>query len=963
MPPTGDPEWADALAAFDDVVGLDAGARQSRLDAIGASDPALRGAVEQLLAMDSWADTILKRVDAALDERLPDGDQLHLVGRTVSHFRIVEPVARGGMGVVYRAEDLELGRTVALKVPLATRYVGGAARERFRQEARAAGALDHPNLCPVYETGETADGDLFYTMPFYDGETLKARLAREGRLPFAQALEVAAQLARGLGAAHSAGIVHRDLKPANVMLLPDGAVKILDFGLAKERDLTLTGSWARLGTVSYMAPEQVRGHKVGPRADLWALGVVLHEMVTGTRPFRGGDEIGVAHAIVYDSPPRASALLDDVPPELDDVIDRCLRKEAAGRFESAEELATALEGIRLDRGPPYLRKLRRARVRLGRHRRRVAFTSVATVGLLAAAGVELARRGSTAMLAPVSLAVLPFDRVGDSITTQHLAVGLSDAIGTDLSRLSRMVVPGYVTTSVYRGSSGSVKQIAAEQRVGAVLHGSVQRVGDRVRVDAQLLDTGRAQPLWARRFERPESELPALERDLVWAVVSSLGVHPTREERSLLDHPATRDARAYDLFLQGREVELAGRSRDILRPVPIANIRAAQALYSRSRDTDPGFAAARARLALMHMLAATTYDTTAARRTQARVEAEAALRLEPRLPEPHEALASSWAMEGDVPKAIAELGRALAVAPNRADPHQSLANILMEAGRYEDAAAECDSATRLEPGNPYAAFAAATTHGRLRRREIAIREFNRAIALAPGDYMIRVIRGQAYIRYTGIPDTLAATMRDVPEEWDPMGMATYARFTASWAQRRYAEGLAALGRSRSELSRDLLTYEPKPLMRARLQEALGQREGALASYRIARSVILDSVAANPTNPNMRIALGLAYAGLGRGTEAVREARRAMELEPIARRTDEAMAVIRGAVEVFAKAGEKDAAFGLLELLFSMPAGREATVPFLRVWPGFDPLRSDPRFEELLTRFAVPPVNGTPGGRR
>ena len=963
MPPTSDREWADALAAFDDVVGLDAAARQPRLDAIGASDPALRGTVEQLLAMDSWADAILERVDAALGQEPPEADPLQLVGRTVSHFRIIEPVARGGMGVVYRAEDLELGRTVALKVPLATRYVGRAARERFRQEARAAAALDHPNLCQVYETGETADGDLFYIMPLYDGETLKARLAREGRLPFARALEVAAQLARGLGAAHSAGIVHRDLKPANAMLLPDGAVKILDFGLAKERDLTLTGSWARLGTVSYMAPEQVRGHKVGPRADLWALGVVLHEMVTGARPFRGGDEIGVAHAIVYDSPPRASTLLDDVPPELDDVIDRCLRKEPAERFESAEELTTALEGIRLDRGPPYLRKLRRARAHLGRHRRWVAFTSVATVSLFADGGVAMARRGSTAALAPVSLAVLPFDRVGDSVTTQHLAVGLSDAIGTDLSRLSRMVVPGYVTTSVYRGSTGSIKRIAAEQQVGAVLRASVQRVGDRVRVDARLLDTLGAQPLWARRFERPESELPTLERDLVRAIVSSLGVHPTGEERAVLDHAATSDARAYDLFLQGREMELAGQSRDIAHPVPIESIRAAQALYSRSRDADPGFAEAHARLALMHMIAATTYDTTAARRAQARVEAEAALRLEPRLPEAHEALASSWAMEGDRARAIAELELAIAIAPNRAAPHQALADVLTQAGRFEDAIAELERATRLEPGNPYAAFMAGAMNGRVRRRERALQEFDRAIALAPGDYMIRVIRGQAYLRYTGIPDTLAATMRSVAEGWDPMGEATYARFTVLWTQRRYAEGIAALDRSRSELSRDGLMYEPKPLMRARLQEALGQRAQALASYRSARSVILDSIASNPADPNMRIALGLAYAGLGRTTEAAREARRAMELEPIARRSEQAMAVMRGAAEVFARTGEKDAAFELLELLFSMPAGREATVPFLRVWPAFDPLRSDPRFEELLTRFAVPPVNGASGGRR
>ena len=186
---------------------------------------------------------------------------LKLVGQTVSHFRIVEPLAAGGMGVVYRAIDTQLGRPVALKFPLPGQHLDGQVRERFLREARAAAALDHSNICSIYETGQTEDGQLFFAMPFYDGETLKARIAREGSLPIADALDIAIQIARGLHAAHRAGIVHRDLKPANVMIVPDGGLKILDFGVARMGDVTLTKSHDTLGTVSYMAPEQVRGEQ------------------------------------------------------------------------------------------------------------------------------------------------------------------------------------------------------------------------------------------------------------------------------------------------------------------------------------------------------------------------------------------------------------------------------------------------------------------------------------------------------------------------------------------------------------------------------------------------------------------------------------------------------------------------------------------------------------------------------
>jgi tetratricopeptide (TPR) repeat protein len=944
--------WAEALAAFDEVVSLDSGARRARLGAIGATDPALRQAVEQLLAADSLAHISLEKVDAVLGAVAPDADPLRLAGRTVMHFRIIEPIARGGMGVVYRAEDTRLGRPVALKVPLTARYADPAALGRFRQEARAAAALDHPNLCPVFETGETADGDLFYTMPLYDGETLKARLARDGALPLADAVDVAVQLARGIGAAHHAGIVHRDLKPGNVMLLPDGSVKVLDFGLAKASDLTLTGSWAMLGTVAYMAPEQLQGHKVDPRADLWALGVVMYEMVTGARPFGGGHEIGIAHAILHQATTRASERREEIPSELDDVIDTCLQKDPAQRWPSAEALATALAGLPLDVRPRRLHRLRRA---LTGRRRRWRTPAIAAAGAtalaLVAARAGVARRAASAAVRPVSLAVVPFDRQGDSARVEPLAIGLSDAIGTELGQLRGVTAPGAVTMSIYRGTPKTPAEIGGELHVGELLRGRVQQVGERVRVAAQLLDAGGTRR-WLRQYERPQSELREIQRAIVRDVVASLAIRPSPEQVDALSHPAAIDGLAYETYLQGRAVELAGRSPDPIHQVPAASIRQAMSLYSRARDIDPGFALARARLALMHTLAATAYDTSESRREQARVEAQIALRLSPALPEGHEALATYALLRNDPTTAVAEFERALEAAPNSAPLRLALGGTLSRFGRFDDALVQLRRAMELDARNAEAAFLTAQAYSWLRRRAEAMPIFDRAIALAPESPVIKVIKGQAYLRWKGTADTLAALLEQVPPGWDPCGLVTFSRYTAYSVQRRYADGIAMLERAPTMLCHDFFVYQPNSLMRARLYDGMGDRARARSSYAAARRLLQDSLRVHPDDPHIRVSLGYAEAGLGRRAEAVREGRRALELAPIAKGSEVAQVVMGGAVEVFAKAGQHDAALDLLELLFSMSAGRDASVPLLRVWPGYDPLRGDPRFEQLLVRFAA-----------
>ncbi len=953
--------WGDVLSTFDEIVELSGPARDERLAAIGDADPGLRRAVEALLAADLEVDVRLGRLDAVLAspdstrrERAGAADPLGLVGRTVSHFRVIGSLAQGGMGIVYRAEDTRLGRAVALKFPLAGDHLDAQAKERFLHESRLAGALDHPNLCAIYEASETDEGHLFHAMPLYGGETLKARLARDGTLRVATVLAIGKQIADGLSAAHKAGIVHRDLKPANLMLLPDGTVKIVDFGLARAKDLDLTASRVALGTVSYMAPEQVLGQPLDGRADLWSLGVVLYEMVTGRRPFEGEEALSVAHAIVHTEPVPPSAWRSDIPAGVESVVGTLLSKEASRRYQSAEEVTAALAAVDLQPNTPDPAPRRLSTPAPSRRRR---FSRVAAIAVIATAiGVAawLASRGASATAEPRSIAVLPFDDLTGRPADRHVAVGLSDAIGTNLSRLRGVIVPGYSSSPLMRtASSKPPTEIATDIGASAVVTGIVRRVDDRVLVEVHLFDARSNKRLRTQRYERAFSDLVGIPHAAARAILAALDVDFTRAERESLGRLPTRNAGAYDAYLRGRAVELGGVLRDTVGSIAIGNLRSAQSFYSRARDLDPTFALARARLAYMLMRGAMTYDTTPARREQARLEAETALRMEPGLTEAHSALALYWSSSGkDMAKAVNALERAIEGSPNRADLHLRLGNAYVGAGRWHDAVQAYEQAMRVDPRDPIPPRQAAFTYLRMRRDEDAMRAFDRAISLAPDNRMLRVIKGHTYLRWRGSVDTLAAVLRSVPVDWDPNGMTTWARYTVLRVQRRYAEALAMLESSRSALSRDGLVYQPRALMRGQCYEALGDRARARSHYEAARAMLADSVRAQPGDPSIRVVLGLAYASLGQREDAVREARRAMDLAPLSENSPGATAFMGVAVEVFGQVGELDTAFELLELLFAMPAGREVTIPFLRLWPGFDSLRNDPRFDQLLNRFTV-----------
>ncbi len=811
-PATTARRWRETCEIFHELSDLNEPARVRRLTDIGSTDSEMRDAVVALLAADAAADerlTPLKMgisdvLERNLASRSPVVDSLGLAGQLVSHFRIIEPVGAGGMGIVYRAHDTRLNRHVALKLPLASVQVDSKGRARFLREAHAVGALDHPNVCSVYGAGESEEGRLFLAMALYTGETLKSRIAREGPLAVSDALEIARQVSMGLECAHSAGVTHRDLKPGNIMLTPDGTVKILDFGLAKLSDPGDTVSnVGGLGTACYMSPEQVLGHPVDGRADLWSLGVLLYEMLTGLRPFTGGDPVSIAHAIVHAETPRPSVLRPSLPKGVDQLVMATLHKEPGQRYGSAAGVTTDICAI---------------------------------------------QRGAMPAIS-------------------HNVANLSRAWWRNHKRRAGVAFFALATGMIFVGTTN------------------------------------------------PE-----------------LFAH-------LLASKPTGNQKAYEFYLRGRDYERNG---------PLAG---ADSLYRRALALDKDFALPRARLAVVHM-ASTLGPMDAQRLEQARQEATAALQIRPGLADAHYALGLYWQRRDQNDRALAEFAKARKGLGESGELHAAMGTSFRSLGRWEEAVTAFERALDLEPANIIYAPALALTYGRLRRYREGVSIWERYIALTPDAYPFMLIKGYAFTRWKGTPDTLAAALRRIPADWDARGMATHARVYLARLERRPADAVAALAASRHSISEDDMLYRPHSLLRAMAYAEAGDPARARANFDSARAILQDSVAAHPDDSRLHIALGLALAGLGQRDGAIRAAERAMDLAPLSTDIVRATCFMGGAAEIFASLGENDAAIRLLDRLLQLPAGREASVPLLRVDPAYDRLRDDPSFQRMLERYST-----------
>jgi serine/threonine protein kinase/tetratricopeptide (TPR) repeat protein len=613
-------------------------------------------------------------------------------GSSVAHYRILEQIGSGGMGVVFRAEDTRLLRTVALKFlppPLTSDPV---AKERFLKEAQAASALDHPNISTVYEFGESAEGQLFLAMACYNGETLKSKIER-GPLPVGEAVLLASQVAAGLSQAHSRGIVHRDIKPSNLMVTAGGIVKILDFGIAKLAGREgLTREGLIIGTLDYMSPEQASGREIDPRTDIWSLGVVLYTMLTGYPPFRGENDRLLVDAILHRQPEPLKSLRPEVPARLERLVERMLAKDPDERPQTMDEVCTGLD-VSSSLSEISMQRFTPRPVAPWRYWA-IGAAIVALVAGLAAftlrpvAGHGELPRVSTVAQARPSVAVLPFENLSRDAAQDYLADGLTEALTTDLAKISGLKVVSRTSAMFYRSATKRLPQIALELGVDNVLEGSVLRVGNRIRITAQLVEAKADRSVWAESYDRKMRDILELQSEVSRAIVRETQVQLTPQELARLSHARPIDPEVYEVYLKGR-YQWSRRNRE--------GIEKAIAYFEQAIAKDPNYAPAYAGLSDAYSFVSYLQVSPEAI-PKARSAAQKAVELDDSLPEAHASLGNLLCdQDWDFAGSERELRRALELNPNYATAHHWLWADLVVLGRWSEAQREIELAHELDP--------------------------------------------------------------------------------------------------------------------------------------------------------------------------------------------------------------------------------------------------------------------------
>src|SRR5436190_724886 len=790
------------------------------LDETCAGGEVLRGKVEALLASHQLAGNFIATPVAGLAASIVENGQADLlVGRTIGHYKISKRIGTGGMGEVYLATDVTAGRKAALKL-LPERFTGDAERlKRFEQEARALVGLNHPNILTVYEIGE--DHSIHYiATELIEGETLRQRLVR-GRIEVGEAVDVAIQVASALAAAHRAGIVHRDIKPENIMLRPDGYVKVLDFGIAKlaeqevpvttPRDEALllveTNLGSVLGTVRYMSPEQACGAQVDKATDIWSLGVVLYEMITGHTPFTGDTPREVMSSILEKEPPQLTTYVAHIPAELQQIVSKTLRKDREERYRSAHDLLEALKGLRhkleveaelypSTATPSWLRWTRSTALVLG----------LLVAAMAVAVPFYWHRNLTTSSPPEKSIAVLPFLDLSETKDQEYFCDGMSEEIIDALAKVEGLRVVARASSFSFKGKTAAVSEIGKKLNVEDVLEGSLRREGNRVRITAELINARSGFRIWSDTYERELQRVFALQDEITRAIVDALKIKlavalPAREQRN---------TEVYDLYLQGLFFSNKSSEEDLRR---------ALSFFQRAVEKDPTFSSAWTGIAKVWYFLADVYLKPLEAYPLSREAAMKAIELDERDAEAHCYLSEAKrVLDWDLAGADAELKRALQLDPNSAPAHLFSGLHPLFRGELRDGLRLILEAQKLDPVSPIASYVATAAYLANDRVDEAVVEGQRTLQLDPNYFYLDSVLAAAYREKGNFDEAIALyTKAQEATHLPSSGLAiTYTRMGREIEAQNI---LAQLLQAREK------RYISAPLIAA-VAVALGDNEGA-----------------------------------------------------------------------------------------------------------------------------------------